>query len=342
MILDTSLSMEAQIMRVVRLAFYHLCQAKLPLPSYEMAVKSVKHNFYSATIASADSRPAQLFKVVRSLTALIEGQQNSSQLDISCEAFASHFADKISTLRHDLPPTLDTKSELEAPWPSLEKTMSNFRRLTLTEVDRILATTRPTTCPLDPCPSWLLKTASIKIMGPLQEIINLSLTTGEFPEGLKEAVVRPLLKKTSLNPQEPNNYRPVSHLAFLGKMIERAVANQLTEYLEEASVLDPSQSGFRPGHGVETALVALTDDLRRQLDRGGSALLILLDLSAAFDTVDHELLARRLIDAGIQGTALQWLISFLQDRGKRVAIGEKTSGRRSNGLSKLTTQLLAG
>ena len=95
-------------------------------------------------------------------------------------------------------------------------------------------------------------------------------------------------------------------------MIERAIANQLQAFLEETSTLDPFQSGFRPGYGVETALLALTDDLRRHLDQGGSALLILLDLSAAFDTVDHELLARRLATTGIQGSALKWLISFLQ------------------------------
>ena len=107
---------------------------------------------------------------------------------------------------------------------------------------------------------------------------------------MKKAVVRPLLKKSTLDPQDPVNYRPVSNLPFLYKVIKQATADQLQTFLEETSALDPFQSRFRPGHGVETALVALMDDLRRYLDQGGSALLILLDLSAAFDTVDHELL----------------------------------------------------
>ena len=96
-------------------------------------------------------------------------------------------------------------------------------------------------------------------------------------------------------------------------------------FLEETSALDPFQSGFRPGHGVETALVALVDDLRRHLDQGGSALLILLDLSASFDTVDLERLACRLATAGIQGMALKWLISFLQDRTQTVMTGGEKS-----------------
>ena len=87
-------------------------------------------------------------------------------------------------------------------------------------------------------------------------------------------------------------------------MTERAVVGQLQVFLEETWALDPFQSSFHPGHGVETALVALTDDLRHQLDLGGSALLILLDLTAAFDIVDHGLLAHRLADMGIQGLAL--------------------------------------
>ena len=112
-------------------------------------------------------------------------------------------------------------------------------------------------------------------------------------------------------------------------MIEWAIAGQLQEFLEETSALDPFQSSFRPGHGVETALVALTDDLRCQLDLGGSALLILLDLTAAFDIVYHGLLARHLADVGIQGLALKWLKSFLQGRGQRLALGESISERRA-------------
>ena len=76
------------------------------------------------------------------------------------------------------------------------------------------------------------------------------------------------------------------YLPFLGMVVEWAAVDQLQAFLEETSVLDPFQSGLRPGHGVETALVTLTDDLQRQLDLGGSALLISLHLSAAFDIVD--------------------------------------------------------
>uniref|UniRef100_A0A670I2H7 Reverse transcriptase domain-containing protein n=1 Tax=Podarcis muralis TaxID=64176 RepID=A0A670I2H7_PODMU len=299
------------------------------MKTYEMAVKAAKKAYFSASIASASSRPAQLFSIIRSLTSL-EGQPNlNNNLTHSCEAFASFFAEKVLSLRHDLPANLDTIKELEAPRLSSGPVLDHFDRISPADVDRFLQAGKPTTCPLDPCPSWLIRACPDEVRAPLGDIINLSLGTGIFPGELKEAVVRPLLKKTSLDPLDLSNYRPVSNLPFLGKVIERAVAEQLGRFLDETSALDPFQSGFRAGHGTETALVALTDDLRRQLDRGGSGLLILLDLSAAFDMVDHELLDHRLADVGIQGTVLQWLRSFLSGRGQRVALGGELSSRHS-------------
>ena len=167
----------------------------------------------------------------------------------------------------------------------------SFRKLNHTEVTKVLTSVRSTTCPFDPCPSWLINSDDVsgdaKIIKPLQDIINLSLASGTFPQNLKEAVVQPLLKKSTLDPQDPANYRPVSNLPFLGKVIERAAANQLQSFLEDTLALAPFKSSFRPGHGVETALVTLLDDIRRHLDISGSALLVLLDLTTAFDTVDH-------------------------------------------------------
>ncbi|XP_062818981.1 probable RNA-directed DNA polymerase from transposon BS isoform X1 [Anolis carolinensis] len=122
-----------------------------------------------------------------------------------------------------------------------------------------------------------------------------------------------------------NNYRPISNLPFLGKVLERVVASQLQEFLVETDYLDSSQSGFRPGHGTETALVALVDDLRRELDRGSASLLVLLDISAAFDTIDHGILLGRLSGMGLGGIALQWLRSFLGDRSQMVKLGDTCS-----------------
>uniref|UniRef100_A0A8D2LN46 Reverse transcriptase domain-containing protein n=1 Tax=Varanus komodoensis TaxID=61221 RepID=A0A8D2LN46_VARKO len=121
------------------------------------------------------------------------------------------------------------------------------------------------------------------------------------------------------------NYRPVANIPFLGKVLERVVAGQLQALLEETDYLDPFQSGFRPGYSTESALVALYDDLCREKDRGSTSLLILLDLSAAFDTIDHGILLDRLAGLGVGGTALQWFRSYLDGRFQKVVLGDHVS-----------------
>ena len=100
-------------------------------------------------------------------------------------------------------------------------------------------------------------------------------------------VVRLLLKKPSLDPRDLNNYRQVSNLPFLGKAIERVVAHQLQAVLDDTDFLDPFQTSFRAGYEAETATVALVGDLCLSIDRGSVSLLVLLDRSVAFDTIDH-------------------------------------------------------
>ncbi|KAF7239088.1 Sodium-dependent phosphate transporter 2 [Varanus komodoensis] len=153
-------------------------------------------------------------------------------------------------------------------------------------------------------------------------MVNASLREGRVPAPLKEAVIRPVLKKASLDPEMATNYRPVANIPFLGKLLERVVAGQLQALLDETDYLDPFQSGFRPGYSTESALVALYDDLCREKDRGSAFLLVLLDLSAAFDTIDHGILLDRLAGLGVGGTALQWFRSYLNGRFQKVVLGD--------------------
>ncbi|KAF7244356.1 LINE-1 retrotransposable element ORF2 protein [Varanus komodoensis] len=157
------------------------------------------------------------------------------------------------------------------------------------------------------------------------EVVNASLREGRVPAPLKEVVVQPVLKKASLDPEVAANYRPVANVPFLGKVLERVVAGQLQALLDETDYLDPFQPGFRPSYGTESALVALYDDLCRERDRGSASLLVLLDLSAAFDAIDHGILLDRLAGLGVGGTALQWFRSYLNGRFQKVVLGDYDS-----------------
>ncbi|KAF7654717.1 hypothetical protein LDENG_00065970 [Lucifuga dentata] len=153
----------------------------------------------------------------------------------------------------------------------------------------------------------------------------MSLLSGVFPQSLKTAVIKPLLKKNNPDALLLNNYRPISNLLVLSKIIEKAVFQQLNNFLALNNCFDVFQSGFRAHHSTETALVVL-NDIHLNTDRGRISVLVLLDLSAAFDTVDHNILLDQLKNwMGLFSTVLNWFESYWKDRDDVVSIGTYTS-----------------
>ena len=123
---------------------------------------------------------------------------------------------------------------------------------------------------------------------------------------LKHANVQPLLKKPGLDPAVLANYRPISKLPFFSKILEKIVYSQLMDFLNEENILEIFQSGFKTLHSTESALLRVFNDIFLATDSGHCVVLVLLDLIAAFDTVDHKILITRLEQwVGISGTALE-------------------------------------
>ena len=136
-----------------------------------------------------------------------------------------------------------------------------------------------------------------------------------MPTGQKISVIRPLLKKPSLDPHNPASYRPISNLTFVSKLVERAVDARLTEHCNKYNLLPVYQSAYRSYYSTETAIVRIHNDMVGVLDQGHIGVLMLLDLSAAFDTVDHEVLSQVLSHRfGVTDQALDWIKNFLTDR----------------------------
>jgi hypothetical protein len=142
--------------------------------------------------------------------------------------------------------------------------------------------------------------------------------------------VTPILKKPSLDKKVLKNYRPVSNISYVSKIMEKIVCSQIKNHLNQNALLEPFQSAYRELHSTETALLRVKSDIMHAIDDNKAVAVVLLDLSAAFDTVDHQIWLNRLCHTfGIRGKALAWISSYLQDRSFRVCTGDVSSSPTS-------------
>ena len=159
----------------------------------------------------------------------------------------------------------------------------------------------------------------------LRLIINKSLMTGIFPDKLKIAIVSPIYKGKESDPHEFSNYRPISLLPALSKIFEKVVHKQLYEYVDANNLLNTSQYGFRPNHATEYATMEFVDRAMNDIEKGNIPLSIFLDLSKAFDTLDHKILLKKLHHYGVRGVYLDWFSSYLSNRIQYVTYNQKKS-----------------
>ena len=155
-------------------------------------------------------------------------------------------------------------------------------------------------------------------------IVNLSWQSKKFPQSEKVGIVRPLYKGEG-NANELRFYRPVTTLSYLSKIIEKATVLQLNSFIHEQNILPSTQSAYRKLHSTESTVTTVLDDLLLELDKGKCCLVFMLDLSAAFDTVDHSMLIEDLKDIGIGSEVRDWFSSYLKDRCFKVKINDQHS-----------------
>ena len=286
-------------------------------------ITEAKSSYYSKQIAEAENSKS-LFKIVDSLLSP-ESSNNlpshDSDVDLAND-FSEFFMDKISKIRSHL-------SEIQQPLPDEKNTeceLLSFTPATEEEVRKVIKSSKSTTCGIDPIPTPLLKSCLDTLIPTITRIINLSLEHADMPQELKKALVLPLLKKVCLDREIFKNYRPISNLAFISKIIERIVAIRIRDHMDTNALNEILQSAYKGLHSTELALLKVQDDIMRAIDGKKCVLLVLLDLSAAFDTVDHKILLRRLESRlGIKGSALEWIKSYLSNRFQSVKVNDVES-----------------
>ena len=171
---------------------------------------------------------------------------------------------------------------------------------------------------LDGISMKVLKSVSSVILEPLTLLINQSLMSNTFPSKLKIAKIMPLLKKPNIF--KPDNFRPISLLPCISKIIEKCVFMQVYQYFERNKLIFGSQYGYRKDHSTETACLELIDKLHKHLDDSQSPFCIFIDLSKAFDTINHQILLSKLKYYGLDDHAVTWFKSYLSDRKQFVEV----------------------
>ena len=179
------------------------------------------------------------------------------------------------------------------------------------------------TCSLDPMPTSMVKDC----LQELAPVITISsMAEGGVPTTLKHANVVPVLKKPSLDKDLMKNYRPVSNLTYLSRSWRRCIAKRLLDHLAHNNLHETLRSAYKPAHSTETALLRVQNDFPQAIDKRQCGVLILLDLSTAFDSVDNSVLLQRLSDRlNVKGTALNWFESYLSDRTQSVVVSDESS-----------------
>ena len=297
--------------------------------------EKAKSEYYVNAVNDNRNQPQKLWQILKSLGSSSKCKTKSRSLGLKIEdnlnfdhvTVAEHFNDFFTTIAAKLVEKLPIASGRFG----LDYIKSYYNRLNVSEnsfllksvshelIVRILSSMSPCKATgLDNIPARFVKDGAEIIAQPVRHIINLSLSVGKVPEDFKLARVVPLHKKNSKT--EVGNYRPVSVLNIMSKVVERVVFDQLYGYLSENKLLYELQSGFRSSYSTDTCLMYLTDYIRQECDKGRYTGMVMLDLQKAFDTVNHAILLQKLSALGMRDESVDWFRSYLSGRSQVVDV----------------------
>ena len=283
-----------------------------------------KQEYYNQYFEECKDNSRKLFSTVATLTGRVENDQlpelaRTSPLEFA-EMFNKFLQDKIETIWKELEQL--QLPEIIHPPVQLRSILTSFQPISPETFDEIYARTKRTCCEIDPIdfrkvPPLFLKDFFIST-------INATFKHSEFPESEKKGIIHPKPKSKDVDMNDLllmlKNQRPITNVSYESKLIETATHDQLNQHVIENGILPPTQSAYRTRHSTESALLRVYNDITTSLDKGLHTIVVYLDMSSAFDSIDHGLLLEDLHNIGVRDQALTLLKSYLENRSVQVAV----------------------
>ena len=280
-------------------------------------IVDARKQFFSDKLTSAEdlrSKWSTIRKLLHPQDKKLTARSDAGNEGGFAHVIAEFFMKKVS----DLQSNISSRLAGTAPTPMMSDvryTGAEFNITDPTTDDEVANVIRSMPCkslPLDIIPTLLLKKCVNTFAPIISRLTSLSFAEGSFPKKFKRAQVTPLLKKENLDPATPANYRPISNLSTVSKIVERLFLSRIRAHVDSIPGLNTFQSAYRKYHNTETAVLRILDDVYKAADNKTPTCLLALDLSAAFDTIDHQTLIDRLhYSYGLSGATLSWIRSYL-------------------------------
>ena len=297
-----------------RLAWTNHLQLKRSL------IRNKQAAYWTSIIDEAAGNSSRLWRRLNALLARdpVYGPKESC---ITAETLSDYFSAKVESIR-----AVTATSPPPVFRILTEATFNEFTLCSENDIRSFILQAPAKSCSMDPLPYQVLRDNLDNLLPFITTMCNNSLKNGHLPLSQKSAIITPVIKKAGLDPSIAANYRPISNLTFVSKLIERIVARQTVTYLTVNNLFPTEQSAYRSFHSTETAMLRITSDIHDAADKSMVTLLAMLDLSAAFDTVDHSILLNRLETSyGLRDNVLAWIASFLHGRKQSVMLDDHLS-----------------
>ena len=288
-------------------------------------VTTKRTQYFSNLIAKCEGDTRAMFNIVNTVMdkrKTTEKMPQFSNAKTLANQFNKFYSNKVLKIRNNIKPS-NLAQDFRKGF--IGEMMESLMPTTVDELRGIIKKMGIKTCSQDPLPGSLCKDIIEDLLPYLCDLVNKSLCTGSM-EGVKDSVIIPLLKKSGIDPEELKNYRPVTNEVYVSKLTEKVVSIRLFDHMTSHNLHSKYQHGYKAFHGTETMLLKVVNDVLIGFDSNTATILLLIDLSAAFDTVDIvKLLDILEKDIGIKGTALEWFNSFLTGRTQCVKIENSLS-----------------